>query len=309
VKRNRGIELYAPKSDFEALAYAACFSISASENTRKAYWTDFRHWQAFCVARNVDPKSPGEVPVIAWVEDMRKKGVAPKTRARRIAGLCSVYRLLRKQRHVTSNPFSLEDGPDRERAVPLEPTPVASPEHVRKLLATCDDTTPEGRRDAAMIRVLWGTGARRGSLLAMTLERLRKDGPNYVASLVAKGNKEVRVLIRGKAAEALAKWLADLREGKMSTGPIWRKRNAQPMDERSFARMIQRRARTAGVTDVISPHMFRVAFLTYNPAGLESKQDAAGHADPATTRMYDRTSWRGREAFERMPEVEDTEEI
>jgi hypothetical protein len=45
--------------------------------------------------------------------------------------------------------------------------------------------------------------------------------------------------------------------------------------------------------------------LTYNPAGLEAKQEAAGHSDPATTRLYDRASWRGREAFEQMPEVED----
>ena len=33
--------------------------------------------------------------------------------------------------------------------------------------------------------------------------------------------------------------------------------------------------------------------------------DAAGHADPATTASYDRHAWRGREAFEKMPEVED----
>lgn len=53
--------------------------------------------------------------------------------------------------------------------------------------------------------------------------------------------------------------------------------------------------------------MLRVAFLTYNRAGLEAKQEAAGHADPATTRLYDRTAWRGRQAFEQMPEIEEAE--
>jgi len=40
-------------------------------------------------------------------------------------------------------------------------------------------------------------------------------------------------------------------------------------------------------------------------ARIEAKQDAAGHADPATTRLYDREAWRGREAFEKMPDPEE----
>ena len=284
----------------------ACFSISASNNTRRAYWTDVRHWFAFCEERNVDPAQPPSVAVIAWTESMRLAGTAPKTNARRIAALSSVYDRLRRDHPavVPINPFSIENGPEREVALPLQPTPVASPEAVRAVLATCD-ASPDGLRDAAIIRVLWATGARRASLTAMTFERLRRDRTDFVATLVAKGNKEVRALICGRAATALAVWLDQLRAMGIVRGHIWRTTAGAVLREKDVWRMLRRRAKHAGIVEQITPHTFRVAFLTFNPAGLESKQDAAGHADPATTRLYDRDNWRGREAFEAMPEVED----
>lgn len=313
------VELYQETGSFDQSAQAATIAVARSPNTLRAYASDLRHWKAFCTTRGFDYRGPDpkhdpsraelealEVAVSAWVAQMRKDGLAPKTRARRIASLCSIYRRLKRKGVVAINPFSLEEGPEREIALALEPTPVSTPEDVKKLLATCDESTL-GIRDTAIIRILWGTGARRASLVAMTFERLRADrgGGDYIARLIAKGNKEVPVLIRGHAATALTRWVTLLREAKLSSGPIWRTKRG-PMSERAVGHMLQRRAKRAGVTGSISPHTFRVAFLTYNPAGLEAKQEAAGHADPATTRLYDRASWRGREAFEVMPEIEDT---
>ena len=73
--------------------------------------------------------------------------------------------------------------------------------------------------------------------------------------------------------------------------------------EHNLNRAITKRAERVGA--YLTPHMLRVAFITYNPAELEAKQDAAGHADPATTQGYDRNAWKGRAAFVAMPEVED----
>lgn len=292
-------------SPFEREIRAACFSVAAAHNTRLAYWSDTRHWLLFCIERDVKPDKPAELAVIAWIEEMRANGLASKTRVRRISALSSVYDRLRRNKIVDVNPFSIETGPDREKAIVQAPTPIASPDIVRKVLATCDDS-PIGRRDGAMLRILWSTGMRRSSLLSMTLEKLRRERTDFVATVTAKGNKEVRVLIRGKAADALTAWLVELDRGGITKGPIWRTSSGGTVTSRNFVRGLARRVRRAGVKgEKLSPHMLRVAFLTYNPAGLESKQDAAGHADPATTRLYDRRNWRGREAFEKMPEVDD----
>ncbi len=287
----------------------ACATLADKENTRDAYLKDFfKHWIPFCREYDVDPQRPEakKGSVVAWIEWMKKRGDAPKSRARRMSALSSIYRQLRREDIVDRNPFSVDEGPKRGRALPLEPTPIASPDVIRKLLATCDGSIL-GIRDVAILRVLWATGIRRASVVSMTFERLRRGRDEYIATVTGKGDKELRVLIRGKAAQAFAKWLEVLKGAKLSSGPIWRTKRG-PMTERALGHMLARRAKLAGVTDPISPHTFRVAFLTYNPADIAAKQSAAGHADPATTMLYDRASWRGREAFEQMPEIEEVEE-
>ncbi|HZJ65921.1 MAG TPA: tyrosine-type recombinase/integrase [Kofleriaceae bacterium] len=308
-RKSTAVTVHREQGTLDEAAYAAILTISPVANTRRAYQTDFTRWAEFASDRGIDLRDPAELDVAAWVEAMRKEGLAPKTRARRIAALCTVYRKLKKRGVVTANPFSIEDGPEREKALALAPTPALPPDVAKRLVDTCDDS-PLGKRDRAIIRVLWAVGARRASLCDMTFERVRPsvDGGRkvYIAKLLAKGGKEVQVLIKGAAATALGEWFEVLREAKLSTGPIWRTRkNAEAMTSRAVGKMLTRRAKRAKITDRVSPHTFRVSFLTYNPAGLEAKQAAAGHADPATTRLYDRASWRGKEAFEAMPEIED----
>jgi site-specific recombinase XerD len=305
--RRKDLQTVVRSSPFDTAVGIALAEISSSDATRREYRRDFDMWVSFCGEFGLDAKAPLEGSVAAWIEWMKKKSHAPKTRARRISSLSSIYRELRRKKVVPANPFSVDEGPRREKVSVVEPTPLPSLDSVRKIIAACTtDTTPLGLRDAAIVRVLWSTGMRRTSLLSMTFERLQKDRAGYVATVTKKGGKDQRVLICGKAKEALAGWLAVLKDGKMTTGAIWRRRSGQPMVLPELNRVLERRG--AGVGEKVSPHMLRVAFLTYNPAGLEAKQEAAGHTDPATTRLYDRSSWKGREAFEQMPEIEDTTE-
>ncbi len=310
--KSTALQRYGAASEFESAVVIACAELAPSESTRDAYLGDFfRHWLPFCREYDVDPQRPEAKrgAVVAFMEWMKKRGDAPKSRARRMSALSSIYRQLRREELVDRNPFSVDEGPKRGRALPIEPTPIASPAVITKMLGTCDGSIL-GIRDAAIIRILWATGIRRASLVSMTFERLRKDrltDKQFEATVIGKGDKELRILLRGKAAEAFAAWLAVLKDAKLTAGPIWRTKRG-PMTERALGHMLDRRAKLAGVDEPVSPHTFRVSFLTYNPAGIEAKQDAAGHADPATTRLYDRASWRGREAFEQMPEIEEVGE-
>lgn len=302
-RRTRSLQTIVHHDPLQSDVALACAEISPSTSTRLAYKSDFDLWFRFCQAYDIEPRNPREGSVAAFVEWMRSLKHAPKSRARRISSLSSIYRHMRRARKVSVNPFSVDEGPKRERANPLEPTPVASPDAIRRVLATCDDSEL-GIRDAAIIRILWGTGIRRASVISMAFEKLRKDRNTYLATVIGKGDKPHRILIRGKTFEAFDRWIGILRDAKLSSGPIWRTKTGV-MSERALGHMLERRSKRAGIEEQLSPHTFRVSFLTYNPAGIEAKQDAAGHADPATTRLYDRASWRGREAFEQMPELED----
>jgi integrase/recombinase XerD len=296
-------------SPFDAHVSGALANISASDATRSAYRKDFDQWSMFCSEYGINREAPPPDAAAAFVEWMKRgssdrKPDAPTTRARRMSSLSSLYRELRRRKAIDiPNPFSVDDGPRRERVAVEEPTQVATPEVVRKVLSTCDVNTVLGIRDAAIIRSLWSTGMRRVSLLSMTLEKLARDPLGYVATVKKKGGEDQQVLIKGRARESFDRWLTILRDSEFKRGKIWREADGSALVEHNLNRAITKRAEQVG--EYLTPHMLRVAFITYNPAELEAKQDAAGHADPTTTQGYDRNSWKGRAAFVAMPEVED----
>lgn len=301
-------------SSFEAFVELAMQQISTNPHTADAYRRDVQKWLAFCHARSINPRTPRRQEVAAWVEEMIASEVAPKTRARRIASLCSIYRELRRELtdkdgkelppYVTvKNPFSIDDGPKRRKALAKRPTPAARPDVVQALLAACD-SSPIGIRDRALIRVLWSTGIRRMSAVSMTIEKLEPVPEGYYTLVEAKRDKIVPILICGRAATALDAWIDILRGGGFKDGPVWRKLDGEPLTPRLIWWMLHDRSLEAKVR-CVSPHMLRTAFLTFNKASLEAKQEAAGHADVNTTRSYDRSQWRGKEAFVAMPEIED----
>lgn len=298
----RALQTVVRQAPFDAAVAIAIAEISPIANTRSAYRRDFEVWEEFCADRDVNREQPIDGAVVAFVAWLEHRGEAPKTRARRLSSMASIFRELRRKKIVEGNPFSADEGPRRAKAPVLEPTPIADNGVVERAIAACG-AAPLDIRDAAIMRALWSTGMRRASLLSMTHEKLARDPAGYVATVVKKGGEDQRVLVTGKAAETLARWLAILRDGCFKSGPIWRDLRGEPLSFAELGRALKRRGRVAGGD--LSPHMFRVAFLTHNKAGIEAKQDAAGHADPATTRLYDRDAWRGREAFEKMPDPEE----
>ncbi len=64
-----------------------------------------------------------------------------------------------------------------------------------------------------------------------------------------------------------------------------------PMTAVDMCRMVKRRMKDAGLPSQLSPHSFRVTTITdllTQGVPLEEVQYLAGHADPRTTRLYDR---------------------
>jgi integrase/recombinase XerD len=323
-KTGNALSAHRYTGSFEQHAYLAAIGLSKkSDNTRYAYLADLRKWVSFAAEHRINLFSPLRKQVDLWVDTMKegelqpngkRKPVAPKTRARRISSLCSIYRELRRLDGdnqpgvVTFNPFSVDEGSAREGTPQaVEPTPLPTTSDVTKLLETCAAGKPLDIRDRAIIRVLWATGARRSSVLDMRIERITVDRAGYVTDVIVKGSKTVRVLITGRAREALDAWLTILETGGIDKGPVWRVRSSATLTGKGMWQMFIDRSARAGLREPITPHMMRVAFLTLNGATVEERQHGVGHANPATTQIYDRTAWRGRAAFEKMPEIEDAE--
>jgi site-specific recombinase XerD len=174
-------------------------------------------------------------------------------------------------------------------------TPEISSDQVYVLLASIGTSTAVGLRDLAVLAVLVYTAARVGAVAKLTTKSLIHDGAQYSLRFAEKGGKMREIPVR----HDLERFLRDyIRVAEIAEGPLFRttigktgRLTATPMTGIDICRMMKRRLRDAGLPGHFSPHSFRVATVTNlleQQIPLEDVQYLAGHADPRTTRLYDR---------------------
>jgi site-specific recombinase XerD len=174
-------------------------------------------------------------------------------------------------------------------------TPEIAAKQIHRLLESIDTGTIIGLRDRAILAVLIYTATRVGAVAKLTWKSLRHDGSQYTLRFSEKGGKAREIPVRHDLEQVL---LAYVRAGQIDDGSLFRtvvrrtKRLAtKAMSGIDICRMMKRRLKAAGLPDQFSPHSFRVATVTNlleQNMPLEDVQHLAGHADPRTTRLYDR---------------------
>lgn len=197
---------------------------------------------------------------------------------------------------IPLNPAASVRGP-RHRVVEGR-TPALGAPQARRLLARIDTQSLIGLRDRAIIGVLIYTAVRVGAVARLRRRDFFSDGRQWLFRFDEKGGKE-RVIparhdLEGYVRDYLsavgdlsppAPLFASLRRG---CGAL----PQHPLNPGDILRMIRRRLRQAGLTaDRLCCHSFRATTITNlleQGVPLEDVQFLAGHADPRTTRLYDR---------------------
>jgi integrase/recombinase XerD len=258
-----------------------------SVHTRRAYTNDLNRWLAFCAEHDIQPLAARRGHVDAWARTMQQDGAATRTIARRIAAIASWYSYLISEEVIGQSPCEHV----RRPAISQDgETPGLTRDEYRQLLAAA-----QGPRATALLTLLGYTGLRIGEALAADVEDLAHDRGHRILRIVRKGGKTGRTVLSAPVSRAIDEYLAG-----RTTGPLFITSSGQRMQQPEAWRCVRRTAKRAGLesADGIRPHSLRVAFITgAREAGvpLEDVQDAAGHADPRTTRRYDR----GRHSLDR----------
>jgi integrase/recombinase XerD len=261
-----------------------------SEHTRRNYAGDMAGWLEFCHTYCIDPLTARRPHIDAWARSLETAGQAPRTVARRLAAISSWYGFLVVEE---VRPGSPAEHVRRPRIGAEGETPGLTRDELRRLLAAAEEHG--SLRSVALMSVLAHTGVRIGEALSRDVEHLGHDRGHRILRLERKGGQSGRAVLTAPVVRALDAYL-DGRE----TGAIFITKTGRRMDQPEAWRMVRRLARRASLDGAgeIRPHSLRVAFITgAREAGvpLEDVQDAAGHADPRTTRRYDR----GRHSLDR----------
>jgi len=275
-----------------------------SGHSKTAYAKDAAWWLAFCAASDTDPTRARATDADDYETALRETGLAKSTRGRRLAAASSWYTYLIRADVADRNPFEGMERPSV--SADDSPTRGLTADQLGRLLNHA--RARESTRTYALLVTLATTAGRIGSVLALTVGKLGHDQGHRVADLIVKGDKTKRVVLVPLAVEAIDRHM----DGRplQDDDYVFATSTGRPMDEPAAFRLVRRVAGAARLphADQLSPHSLRHSYATAllsKGVPLADVQDAMGHADPRTTRRYDRAAG----ALDRSPSYKMQDEI
>ncbi len=267
-----------------------------SPATIRAYGSDLTQFLAFLAARGgrqgAAPESVDPLVIRAFLGHLHERRDSRATMARKLASVRSFFRYLVREGLMKENPARPVRTPRQERKLPR----FLGEAEVRVLLETPSTSTLRGKRDRAILEVLYATGMRVGELVALDLEDV--DLAEGTILVLGKGSKQRYVLFGEKARTALLDYLAARRRGaERAAGrgcdAVFVNRSGGRLTDRSVRRMLSARLAECALKHRISPHGLRHSFATHlldRGADLRAIQELLGHASLSTTQRYTHVS-------------------
>jgi integrase/recombinase XerD len=217
--------------------------------------------------------------------------LSARSRARALVAIRGLFRYLVAERYLDADPTELIDAPRAARALPG----VLGEAAVAKLIAQPPDT-PRGRRDAAMIELVYASGLRVSELV--TLPHADVNLHAGFVRVTGKGRKTRLVPLHATARARIARYLEDRAAANISLDQpaLFLTARKAPMTRQAFWKLLRNYARAADVRlpgGDVSPHKLRHSFATHlveHGADLRAVQAMLGHADISTTEVYTQVS-------------------
>jgi site-specific recombinase XerD len=266
----------------------------SNPHTRRAYHHAVHSFLGWCEARQLELGRISPADVGRYFSEHR--GSIP-TKKLHLAALRCFFDKLVVRHVVVLNPaasvraerYQVVEGRTREITV----------EQARTLLKSIALDSLLGLRDRAVIGILIYTAARVGAVAKLSLKDFFYGGDQWCLRFLEKGGKSREIPVRHDLQEFILNYLdaAGIRD-EAKERPLFRtvirktkQFTSNGMTAGDMTRMLKRRLKAAGLPQHLSPHSFRVTTITNlleQGVGLEEVQRLAGHADPRTTRLYDR---------------------
>ncbi|WP_044350874.1 site-specific tyrosine recombinase XerD [Dethiosulfatarculus sandiegensis] len=262
-----------------------------AENTVSAYSDDLRSFTDFLVEHEV----PGwygvdSLHIVSWLARLSRRGLAARTRARRLSAVRGLFRFLAENKMVDKDPLAKVSGPKLPSGLPR----FLSPNEMEKLLASPDLTNNLGRRDRAMLETMYAAGLRISELITLGVGQVQFQ----VGCLLVrgKGGKERLAPLNQTAMEHLKSYMNGPRKQLMKSGlkeEVFLNARGGALSRMGAWKIIKKHVLAAGIPGKVTPHTLRHTFATHlleGGADLRSVQMMLGHSDISTTEIYTHVS-------------------
>jgi integrase/recombinase XerD len=265
-----------------------------SKNTEEAYRNDLSQLGAFVTN---EASKTGKLPswenfgrqeMLSYMLNLKERRYASTTLARKVAAAKSFFKFLTDEHKVQQNPTeniaSLKVG----RSLPK---PISVAQARRLLEEPAKHSTPEAKRDKAMLELLYASGMRVSELVALNLGDV--DTPGGYVKCFGKGNKERMIPIYPRASQSVEVYLNEARPHIVLNRPdekaLFLNVRGDRLTRQGLWQILKGYAKEAKIEAEVTPHTLRHSFATHmlnGGADLRMVQELLGHANISTTQVY-----------------------
>src|SRR6185437_9794573 len=275
---------------------------NVSSHTLRNYSSDLEQFLDFIAPadpttgkrRTPEVSEIDHITIREWLSTLHTAQKKKASIARKLAALRTFFQFLVREGVLEMNPAKLVATPRLEKKLPVH----LSIEEAIRFIETPDLTTDLGKRDRAMLELMYATGVRVAELTKMNLGHIVFK--NRLIRVTGKRRKERIIPFGEPALEALRTYL-DIRDKFLDAAPISEREpealflnyQGTRITTRSVGRMVEKYIRICAGRYDISPHALRHSFATHlldSGADLRDIQELLGHARLSTTQVYTHVS-------------------
>jgi integrase/recombinase XerC len=273
-----------------------------SLNTKKAYEKDLKDFFLFISGQipdqnlvleflHLEQKHAVAVVLKYKAHLVNFKKLAEATVNRRLSAIKSLAAMGRKLGVCN---YTLEDIKG-EHVESYRDTTGIPPSDFSKVLALVDRTTPKGKRDYAILRLLWDNALRRSEVCNLNVGDFNAQASTLSILGKGKGTQKTVVDLSRKTVEAIADWLIASGRASKFKQPLFvatsYNGNGKRLSGEAIRLLVSLLCKEVGITKQMSPHRIRHSSITTvldkNNGNYRATQRFSRHAQPDTVMKYD----------------------
>jgi integrase/recombinase XerC len=271
---------------------------NVSEHTLRNYSSDLDQFFQYLTLNNTrdapDLSAIDHLTIREWLASLHSAQKKKSSIARKLAALRTFFQFLVREGVLEMNSAKLVSTPKQEKKLPKH----LSIEEAIRFIESPDAETDLGKRDRAMLELMYATGVRVAELTTLNVADV--DFGNQLVRVTGKRRKQRIVPFGDPAGEAIRNYLS-VRDKFLFNAPISERDDealflnykGTRITTRSVGRMVDKYIRLCAGMHNISPHALRHSFATHlldSGADLRDIQELLGHARLSTTQVYTHVS-------------------